>query len=67
MSWTPPPTPRNRQTQITVRPPSPPEKYSGFVHSGSTFAGMYHVLLIVFKVGGGGTNDNLRGPVLLHA
>lgn len=51
MSWTPPP--RNRQTQITVRPPSPPEKYSGFVHSGSTFAGMYHVLLIVFKVGGG--------------
>lgn len=55
MSWTPhpPPTPRNRQTQITVRPPSPPEKYSGFVHSGSTFAGMYHVLLIVFKVGGG--------------
>lgn len=63
MSSTPP---HNRQTQITIEPPPPLEKFSGFVHLGSTFAGMYRVLLIVFKVGGG-TNDNLRRPALLHA
>lgn len=45
--------PHNRQTQITIEPPPPLEKFSGFVHLGSTFAGMYRVLLIVFKVGGG--------------